>query len=150
LIPVLLVKDSFFIPCDSSLITLQVESTDSLIQYYWEREGIPFSDLSMPETNLPGLYTVWVTGVNGCRTIQEFDVIQVNLPVGFSVETDTISCYNPIALLTANSPHSNAVYSWISPAGAQYSTPVIQSGEAGDFTLIVRDENKCLDTLIVT
>ena len=149
LTPVLLVKDTFFIPCDSSMIELNVQSSDSLIQYYWEREGMPFSEEASPLTNTAGLYTVWVTGLNGCRSIQEFEVIQVRLPAGFKVTSDSINCLKKTAILSAESPHSLATFTWITPNGQMNHDAVFETTEGGTFKLVVQDENKCLDTVLV-
>lgn len=149
LTPVFLVKDTFLIPCDSSMIELFVQSSDSLIQYYWERDGVPFSVEAKPLTNVTGIYTVWVTGLNGCRSIQEFEVIQVKLPAGFKFTTDSINCQKNTAILTAESPQSLAMFTWISPSGQTNHSAIFETNEGGTFELIVQDENKCLDTVLV-
>lgn len=148
-IPEFSIPDTFFIPCDSSLIMLKTENLDSIEAYYWEREGVLFSTEASPLTNISGKYTVRVTGLNGCRSGAEFEVVQLTLPPGFSFQTDTISCKDPIAFLQANSPAGNVQYTWLSPSGIVTESNISESNESGLHTLIVRDNNNCFDTVSV-
>lgn len=143
------IPDTFLIPCDSSLIMLKTENLDSIEAYYWEREGVLFSTEATPLTNISGKYTVRVTGLNGCRSVVEFEVVQLTLPPGFSFQTDTISCKHPIAFLQANSLAGNVQYTWLSPSGVITESNISESNESGLHTLIVRDNNNCFDTVSV-
>ncbi|MBK6566081.1 MAG: proprotein convertase P-domain-containing protein [Saprospiraceae bacterium] len=143
------IKDSFFVPCDSSLIRLFIEENDIIEQYYWSFEGNFLSNDSEPLTNKEGNYSVLVTSLNGCRAKKDFKVIQITLPAGFSFTTDTITCGKTQAYLSANSPSSLAEYKWISPNGIISQNSNLVTDESGLFLLIVKDDNKCFDTVEV-
>ena len=83
------IKDSFFVPCDSSLIRLFIEENDIIEQYYWSFEGNFLSNDSEPLTNKEGNYSVLVTSLNGCRAKKDFKVIQITLPADFFFINDT-------------------------------------------------------------
>ncbi|MFZ1705900.1 MAG: hypothetical protein WAT79_16260 [Saprospiraceae bacterium] len=148
-VPEFSIKDSFLIPCDTSFIILNLESQDVIEQYNWTYNGNFFSNEQSPTTNKIGQYSVIVTGRNGCRASKSFEAIHVTLPVGFSYTTDTITCRKREVVLSAFSPHSMAEYTWLAPSGNISISSSIIVSEAGQYQLIIKDENKCLDTIVV-
>jgi subtilisin-like proprotein convertase family protein len=141
------IRDTFFIPCDSSLIKLFIEEKDIIEQYYWDFEGNFLSNESEPLTNTEGNYSIIVTSLNGCRAKKDFKVVQITLPAGFTYTTDTLTCIKKTAYLSANSPSSLAEYKWISPGGITSQNSNFLTNESGTFLLIVKDDNKCFDTV---
>ncbi len=148
-LPVFEIQDTILLPCDTSLIALSVISNDQIKGYKWIFPSGTTLNVATPETNETGDYTIQVTGANGCIAIDHFYVDIDTRPPGFDIVTDTITCKNPIATLMALSAEADVSYQWTSESGVVYDTPTVNTTEAGMYTLIVSDANRCRDTLIL-
>ena len=148
--PSLIIPDTILLPCDSSSITLTVQSDQDITKYNWLFPDGTLHTIANPVTDVQGIYKIQIAGENGCPSINKSFVIGVNtVPPGFSFQTDTITCKEPLATLKAQSPVSDASYEWISPSGIIYTLGEISTDEAGIYKLVVTDKNKCKDSITV-
>ncbi|MBK9742577.1 MAG: hypothetical protein IPO94_06260 [Saprospiraceae bacterium] len=130
--PSLIIPDTILLPCDSSSITLTVQSDQDITKYNWLFPDGTLHTIANPVTDVQGIYKIQIAGENGCPSINKSFVIGVNtVPPGFSFQTDTITCKEPLATLKAQSPVSDASYEWISPSGIIYTLGEISTDEAG-------------------
>ncbi|MBC7884544.1 MAG: gliding motility-associated C-terminal domain-containing protein [Saprospiraceae bacterium] len=145
------IPDTLLLPCDTSAIILSLTTMDSIIRYKWTfPTGLVYADKN-PDTNIPGLYRIQITGQNGCPgVIDSFYVGVDTRPPGFVVTTDTITCKKPFATLVASSPENGVSYLWQSMSGQIFNTASIQTNEPGSYSLVVTNEKKCRDTLTLT
>lgn len=144
--PEFTIQDTFLIPCDSSLVMVDVTAQDSLIAYYWSYEGVFLSADPVVNTNTAGNYSVRVTGRNGCISSKDFTLVQIWKPASFTVQSDTIRCNKPLVYLRADSPDPGAVFTWLTPGSQVLQGSTVETNEAGLFLLIMQDQNRCLDT----
>jgi hypothetical protein len=149
--PSIFIADTLYLPCDTSAITLTVGSDNEILRYNWLFPDGSLVNLASPVTNIKGDYKIQIAGLNGCGSINKSFYIDIDkTPPGFSFQTDTINCYTPNVLISAQSPVSDVTYIWQSPSGTIYSTPSVNTTESGNFLLIVADSKQCKDSIMVT
>jgi hypothetical protein len=148
--PSITIKDTILLPCDTSLVSLTVNSDLPLSSYKWVFPDGTIENSKNPGTSVPGMYQVQVTGLNGCPSdILIFQILVDNKPPGFTVKSDTITCSNPVALLIAGSLENDVSYKWFSPSGAIVNGSTLSTIESGFFKLIVSNNRGCRDSLLL-
>ena len=148
--PSITIKDTILLPCDTSLVSLTVNSDLPLSGYKWVFPDGTIENSKNPGTSVPGMYQVQVTGLNGCPSdILIFQILVDNKPPGFTVKSDTITCSNPVALLIAGSLENDVSYKWFSPSGAIVNGSTLSTIESGFFKLIVSNNRGCRDSLLL-
>lgn len=149
-IPDVIISDTILLPCDSSAIELKVESDQDIKQYNWVFANSTLHTIANPMTNITGNYTIQIASVNGCASaIKRFYVgINTASPL-FTVVTDTITCSQPMANLSVNSPEMGTTFQWQSPSGIVYLQHQVITNEAGKFILFVTNQQKCKDSIII-
>lgn len=148
-LPIFEIADTIILPCDTSLVTLSVMTNDQIKGYKWIYPSGTTINIATPESNELGDYTIQVTGVNGCIAIDRFHVDVDTRPPGFDVETDTITCRNQVATLSASSTEADVSYEWKSESGVIFDTPIVNTTEPGKYILVVSNANRCRDTLVL-
>lgn len=148
--PSVIIADTLLLPCDSSSIELKVESDQPIKLYNWVFANSTLHNLANPVTDLTGNYTIQIAGVNGCASeIKSFYVGINKSPPIFDFTTDTITCTNQMARLSATSPEIGINYEWHSPSGLIYNQAQIATNESGKFILLVTNQYKCKDSIII-
>ena len=149
-IPIISIRDTFLIPCDSSLLMLNVTADQEIVKYKWVfPSGDILSDVS-PLTNTVGNYFIQVKGYNGCAsTNKQFYIGLDTRPPGFNVTTDTITCAQPVATLKATSNEIDVLYRWVTPTGLGSDGSSFSTSEGGIYLLIVSNSNKCKDSVMI-
>lgn len=148
--PIISMKDTVYLPCDTSPVILALNTNNVFEKYRWVYPDGEIVNTATPQTNMPGNYIVQVTGKNGCTSILKKFIVKVNdLPLKYNVKKDTINCQNSQATLQVNSSEAGFASVWISPTQRQFNTPVIRTDESGLFTLIVSNADRCFDTVSV-
>jgi subtilisin-like proprotein convertase family protein len=142
------IRDSFIIPCDSSLIELNFNTSDSLIRYKWTFPDGFISSERSPLTNRAGNYTLQVVGKNGClSSIVPFKTkIATDLPV-FEFKTDTITCIQPVASLKASSADPDVTFLWTAPSGTIVSQDIFNTDIPGIYILVAINALRCKDSV---
>lgn len=118
-----------------------VTSDSTLADIVWGDNGT--GTTSTTTGNTAGKYSVIVEDENGCLA-DTFGNLKVNTPPVITVNDSTICAGDPAALFTAESDSAVQTYTW-----SQNGTGAVQttSGtDAGDYTVIVIDENGCEGT----
>ena len=109
------------------------------VSYEWDND-----EMTQNISNLEaGFYTVLVTNSDGCQATSTIEIVEPSEPVGVSIELDqSISCNGEMdGALRANvtGPGTSFTYEWSNGSPSQ----IADNLTAGDYSLIVRNENGC-------
>ena len=149
--PQVLISDIFLLPCDTLAIPLMVMSDNTPLKYKWVFPPGNIVTVASPTTNIPGMYSVQLTGNNGCTSIvKNFEVKIDNTPPKFTYTAGNISCKEMTAQLKANAILPDVIFQWVSPSGIIYNSGTVNTTEAGLYTLRVSDSRGCKDTILLT
>ncbi len=125
------------ITCENECVTLQGVGNGS---YSWTGPGGFSSTDQNPTVCAPGVYTLTVTGDNGCTSTATAEVLQdTNVP-GAQASGGTITCENQCVVLQGV---GNGTYSWTGPNGFTSNDQNPQVCEPGIYTLTVTGANGC-------
>jgi subtilisin-like proprotein convertase family protein len=150
--PVLVILDTFYIPCDTSAIQVMVSSTSSILRYKWLFPDSSISSEEVISTSFPGRYEIQIVGQNGCLSETDSFYMVINTtPPGFSVTTDTITCKKPTATLKASSFDDDVSYLWSYPGASNIlsTDSTFITSKSGNYKLIVSNFRKCRDSIII-
>ena len=140
------------ITCQTGSVQLSGSAIEMDVTYLWSLDTDPGFELLATSMNSSinasqaGVYTMTVTGSNGCPTSTTFEVfIDEDTPTVMAEVMNTITCDMSTATIEAESNSMNANFEWTGPTGF-----VPTSGESinvtlpGTYTLIVTDNiNGC-------
>lgn len=141
--------ESSFLPLDCKTDTIIPSFTisDAVVGVSWSG---PVADENILNTKISsvGEYIVSLTDINGCITNDTLNVgFDGDLPI-ITTQSNTIICQPNTALQTANSPRGES-YIWkLNNEMVSFNDSIMVS-EAGDYTVIVEDENGCTDSVVV-
>jgi hypothetical protein len=118
--------------------------------YAWS--GINFTSNKKDTITLAaGIYTVTVTGLNGCKNSASVTVTQNTTPPNISASSGQLTCANPNATLTGSSTTPNVTYLWTGPNNFSSTKKDTSSSVAGTYTLKVKNTlNGCESQQAVT
>jgi gliding motility-associated-like protein len=138
------------IDCFSGAVVLMATSGGA-VSWAWSGPGGFTSTDPAPVTSEPGVYTVTVTGPNGCTAQATLTVTADNLtPEILGIDAGTITCNAPETTLEAMvEDTTGATFEWMGPAGffSREKQPVVTEG--GLYRLVVVNDNGCSDELEV-
>ncbi|MBN1388619.1 MAG: gliding motility-associated C-terminal domain-containing protein, partial [Bacteroidales bacterium] len=140
---------------DNGSITLTVQGGAQSYSYLWSN-GATTRDISgLTE----GWYYVTITDDYGC-TLEDSSYVALPPPLEFNKDTSdyngyNISCYNKndgFINITMTSGQEPFIYTWTGPDGFISNTSSISNLYAGEYILLVEDNNYCTvtDTTILT
>ena len=137
--------------CQVSGITLEISSDDLLASVSIIDEN---GNLVGDETSLitiPGLYTVNATGLNGCVTTEEIEVIEDAATVAFTASPITLDCNNRTAAVEIITAEVYERLSLTNAAGdliaeVNFGTE-LEVTDAGSYTLTVTNTNGCTSSV---
>lgn len=145
--PNLFTKDDT-ISCKKTSVTLTGSSTNA-ISWNWSGPQNFNSTQSAPVISEPGNYNITVTSANGCENTAALQIEADTLkPVIGNVGLDTLTC-----LITTVNPMvspgglDEPVFRWEGPAGFMSASSSPDLTEAGNYRLIVTNDNGCADTV---
>jgi hypothetical protein len=139
------------IGCNAPVVTINGSSPAGNPVYAWVGPNGFASNEQNPSVDTAGLYTLTVTGSNGCTSTATALVTgNTNLP-GAAAEGGLINCAGPTRALVGSSDSLSVTYSWTGPNGftSSQQNPLVNT--PGEYTLVVTGSNLCtsVDTAIV-
>ena len=141
--PEILVSLVDSINCQSPTGELQVEVLSPNGMIDWEGPNGFSSSITNPSITDPGEYTITVTGLNGCKTIEFIEVTADTSAPVFEVFDLLLDCNNPSLPLNYSSDNSEVSIEWQGPNNftSSESNPVID--EAGTYSLSLLNADGC-------
>ena len=141
--------------CQINSVQLFGSTTTSNVSYAWtlNGDGNIISVEQNPFFGAAGLYTLTVTGSNGCTTSIDYEVASdESLPSSEAVVSGEINCINSTVMLQGSSSLGNSEYCWTGPPGfAPLNTQDIEVSTPGTYRLTVKDlDNQCNSFIDVT
>ncbi|MCC7245692.1 MAG: hypothetical protein IT269_08445 [Saprospiraceae bacterium] len=105
------------------------------------------SNLEDPTVTADGLYTLTVTGPNGCTTTATATVIlDAVLPGANAVSTNNLDCDDLTTTLMGSSPTGSVTYLWSGPGVSNPTAQNPTTDQPGTFLLTVTAQNGCTST----
>ena len=135
------------ITCDESMIQLASSTNATNVVYDWTGPNGFISDLQSPTVDIPGTYTLTVTGENGCSSTASAEVlIDAGVPVAFA-DGGLVDCNVPEIQLQGGSNLPDVQYNWTGPNGftSNLQNPMVTV--PGTYTLTVLSPNGCDDSV---
>ncbi len=137
-----------------SVATLNVLTGAASPTFLWTGPGGFNSTLASPTTSVVGLYTVVVTGTNGCSASSSVNVTgNTTPPTATATAGATLTCTITNTTLTATSNAALATYAWSGPGGynATGAMPAAPATVAGPYIVTVTNPgNSCTVTATAT
>ena len=145
-----LLGESPVITCDFTNVTLEVTVNSPFSSIEW------FSDLLIGTgenitVDSSGLYTVEITGENGCVTRYSFIVLDNLEPPTFTSSAQEIDCISGVGSVSISSDSTYNVQ-WNLPDGSVSEGDTLSTNQQGEYTVIVTNSVGCesFDTLTLT
>ena len=138
--------------CQGESVQLNVTGTSlSVATFAWNpTAGLSASNIADPIANPATTTTYTVTATNACGTDNEsFDINVLPAPTANLTSTDLVCNGDNSGSITANIVGGTPAftYAWTPAVGV---TPTVTNLAAGNYTLVVSDQNNCTDTVSAT
>ena len=135
------------ISCTTASIVLMGNATTPNVTYTWTGPNGFFSNEQNPTAFAAGIYTLTVTGENGCITVANAEVVEITEVLTANATGGTINCYSSSVTLNGTSPDPGVNnYNWAGPNSTTYSGQNPTVNLAGNYVLTVTDVNGCTGT----
>ncbi len=130
--------------CDDSFINIFNEEDDADYEYYWEWEGVFFSDDNILQATNPGVYELTVTDeTNGCTSTSNVTIgTDMDIPSIDAIYSNEIDCNNPTAELSIETTDNLSEIEWFDEEGNPLASTIVSEG--GFYSVTVVAENGCI------
>jgi CHU_C Type IX secretion signal domain len=130
--------------CDKGKINIGIIPFSSVKEYHWTGPEDFKSDVRNPKIFLPGMYTVTVTGINGCTSVSLFEVEQDIKKAEITIQdTILLSCDTSAVTLTLHAENPISRYKWIFPSGNIITESSPATTMIGTYRVQVTGVNGC-------
>ncbi len=128
--------------CNKDSLNLNI-SVINIRLYSWTGPNNFTSTISSPTVFNKGIYTLTVTGLNGCTSTNFITIEEDKTIPNLLIQTDTINCIRTSIVPIILTDSSVISFSWTGPNGftSQLKNPTIQDG--GNYSLTVKGKNGC-------
>jgi len=133
------------IGCTTPMVTLNGTSPAPGSIYAWSGPSFT-SNQQNPQADTAGLYTVTVTGTNGCTSTANTTVTGNTILPNASATGGTVSCGTQMITLGGGSTTPSVTYAWTGPAGYTASVQNPQASLTGSYIVTVTAPNTCTNT----
>ncbi|MEP7195457.1 MAG: gliding motility-associated C-terminal domain-containing protein [Saprospiraceae bacterium] len=133
--------------CIKKSITLKpiYQSKADLIN--WTFNNIFYSSNSNPLVSIPGIYTLFTKGINGCIALDSVRIeIDTNRTI-FSISTDTLTCLKTMVNISVSPNSILNTYKWFTPIKDSLIASNIDVVKGGQYDLNIVEPNGCLSKL---
>ncbi len=136
------------ITCNTPKVTLGGMVNSNISSVLWSGpDGFSSEDIS-PQVESSGLYTVEITGENGCTNFEEVLITDKTETPLVELTSLDLTCVNTSGSVQATSQES-LIWNWQGPDNYQSNLASINNLTAGIYTLDVQNEYGCDTTLII-
>jgi hypothetical protein len=141
------------ITCNDPVISMAAFTNAAGATYSWSGPDNFISALQMPETDLPGVYTVIITDPeNGCIASDTAIVSESRVFPAFEIIDVILTCNQTAVMLSADLEGSGLIFNWAGPEGYVSTQQNPVTTRPGEYTLTVTNPlNGCksVDTITV-
>lgn len=130
------------ITCAANQGVVTSTSATNNVTYAWTGPGSFTSALQNPTVTLVGIYTVTVTGKNGCISVDSVVVAPDKNAPQVTVTGGTKTCTNPSVNLVANS-NIAVTWLWTGPNGFTSTLPNPATTDPGNYLVVATAANGC-------
>lgn len=134
------------INCKNDTVQIKTTSMDG-ISFNWSGPAAFISSDPSPWVYLPGVYSVTVTGKNGCQTIRSLEIKLDTIRPLVRIDSDTINCLfdsvrlNPVFAVVPDS------VIWLGPGNFRSNDPAPLVASAGVYSVWAQSSgNGCIST----
>ncbi|MDX2133148.1 MAG: gliding motility-associated C-terminal domain-containing protein [Saprospiraceae bacterium] len=131
--------------CDSPTGTLVGSSPTAGIVYGWSGPGSFQTAEQNPGVMQPGVYTLTVTGPNGCTSIAQATVLSDSIPPTVSANGGTLTCERPSVIVNVVVSGAAGLI-WSGPGNFQSTLPAPTVSLPGTYTVLASGGNGCTAT----
>ncbi len=132
--------------CNNPQITVETQTIDDIIAYEWTGPGGYIFSGANPLISSEGIYTVVLTGANGCTNMLSMEVMDDFDSPAIQMDPPVLDCQNPQATLTFQSEDPLEDWMW-SYEGQVISGQNPMINQAGTYSLTVTGTNGCTSTM---
>ena len=133
------------ITCAQPTALLSGSSNTFGVQYAWSGPGGFSASNAQTQINLPGVYTLVLTGPNGCSSTRSVvalaDTMMPDLQL-LSNQTE-LTCADTVASIAAQSGATGVQFTWSGPNGFSGTGSLITVNQAGGYTATATAANGC-------
>ncbi len=131
------------IGCNDDVIRLDANASSNNVDYYWTGPLDFISTLRNPSVEEPGIYSLIVTGSNGCTESFNVEVGTDTIPPNLAGQSGVITCNDLSVDLLVSSGDLNVAFDWLFPDGSTSNGANVTTNLAGDYTVVATGENGC-------
>ncbi|HRI58602.1 MAG TPA: gliding motility-associated C-terminal domain-containing protein [Saprospiraceae bacterium] len=130
--------------CATTTINLDGSSSTTGATFAWTGPNNFSSTAQDPPVTVDGIYSLTVTGPNGCTSSTTATVaLDVVEPGAVAVSSNNLDCDELTTNLTGTSPTNNATFAWAGPGGFTATTAVATASNPGTYTVTTTGPNGC-------
>jgi gliding motility-associated-like protein len=147
ILPNIFAKDDT-ITCAKSIITLDGGSSTSGVTFSWIGPNGFKSSIANPTVKDSGIYTLFVTDMNGCVATKEIRIIKIGeVPEVFIIANDSIlTCKNDTVVLNYSTGSAQHNIKWTGPNNFASTNKIIKTTIPGTYSLELINEYGCITT----
>lgn len=146
-LPEFSVQDFYTLGCQETSIPVSISSSDDIYEVKWTTsQGFSWIQNTL-DIDEEGMYTVIVTGINGCVDSSSFLVEKITDTVLFQVITDTLNCLRKQIQLNVQTSDNDAMIVWETSDGTIITGNDISISEGGEFSVFIIPLKLCPDSL---
>ncbi|GAB4494283.1 MAG: hypothetical protein OHK0019_20220 [Saprospiraceae bacterium] len=130
--------------CTVTTLNLDGSSATTGATYAWAGPGNFTSNAQDPAITMDGVYTLTVTGPNGCTSTATATVnLDVDEPGVTAVSSNNLDCDELTTNLTGSSVTAGVTYAWTGPGGFTANTANTSASQPGTYTVTATGPNGC-------
>jgi len=141
------VEDSYSLGCKEISIPVGISTATEVYEVKWSSSKGTTWVQNTVDISEEGMYSVVVTGLNGCIDSSSFIVDKITDTVVFQVFADTLTCIRKQIQLRTQTSDAQALVEWRTSNGTLISGNNINVTDGGVYTLFVRPMKLCPDSL---
>ncbi|ADQ17623.1 conserved repeat domain protein [Leadbetterella byssophila DSM 17132] len=148
--PPLVTVNGGILNCVTDTLVLSANASPNVTYLWTGPNGFTGSAASVSVT-LPGIYSVKVTGANGCTAVDTATVTEDKVLPIVSVKGGELNCTTETLVIKAEGS-TGVTYSWTGPDNFTSSTQSINVNKPGTYVVTVKGANGCMatDSAVVT
>ncbi len=132
------------INCLKDSITLRYASNNVILDSIFWKGPFNFTSIdSSPIVSVPGIYTLYAIGDNGCIHVDSFDLLVDTIKPNLIVDFDSLTCKKPTVDLRASSSTSNVYFTIRDPFFAMDTTALKKVTIPGLYLVTAIRTNHC-------